>query len=149
VTFGAQRWSNGARGCSNRQLFAWPSDGLVLLLFAAPIVPWFVPTGSVHLCHARSVSKTLNKRAHVILPIDLVANIDKLVGKRGRSAFLTELAQREIKLRIQRQALRESAGAWKPEGHPEMADGAAAWVRRIRSLDSRRLEELEQRRSGK
>jgi len=62
---------------------------------------------------------------------------------------LTELAQREIKLRLQRQALRESAGAWKPEDHPELANGGAAWVRRIRSLDSRRLEELEQRRSGK
>jgi hypothetical protein len=79
----------------------------------------------------------------------VVANIDKLVGKRGRSAFLTELAQREIKLRLQRQALRESAGAWKPEDHPELADGGAAWVRQIRSLDSRRLEELEKRRSAK
>ena len=96
-----------------------------------------------------SVSKTLNKRAHVILPVDVVANIDKLVGKRGRSAFLTELAQREIKLRLQRQALRESAGAWKAEDHPELANGSAAWVRQIRSLDSHRWEELEKRRGGK
>jgi hypothetical protein len=44
-----------------------------------------------------SVSKNLNRRAHVILPIDVVADTDKLVGKRGRSAFLTELAQREIR----------------------------------------------------
>ena len=79
------------------------------------------------------MSKTLSRRAHVILPVDVVDNID----------------QREIKLRLQRQALRESAGAWKPEDHPELANGSAAWVRQIRSLDSRRFEELEQRRDGK
>jgi hypothetical protein len=31
----------------------------------------------------------------------LVADIDKLVGKRGRSAFLAEVAQREVNLRHQ------------------------------------------------
>jgi hypothetical protein len=94
-------------------------------------------------------AKSSTRRAHVILPIDLVADIDKLVGKRGRSAFLTELAQREIKLRRQRQALREAAGAWKSEDHPELAGGVDAWIREIRSLDSRRFEELERRRDSK
>jgi hypothetical protein len=94
-------------------------------------------------------AKSSNRRAHVILPIDLIADIDKLVGKRGRSAFLTELAQREIKLRRQRQALREAAGAWKSENHPELAEGSDAWIREIRSLDSQRFEELERRRDSK
>ena len=96
-----------------------------------------------------SVSKNLTRRAHVILPIDVVADIDKLVGKRGRSAFLTEIAQREIKIRRQREVLRETAGAWKSEDHPDLAQGAAAWVRQIRGLDNRRFEELERRRDGK
>ena len=91
----------------------------------------------------------MSRRAHVILPVDLVADIDKLVGKRGRSAFITELAQREIKLRRQREALSETAGAWKAADHPELAQGAAAWVRQIRSLDNRRFEQLETRREGK
>ncbi len=96
-----------------------------------------------------SVSKNLGRRAHVILPVDVVAAIDKLVGKRGRSAFLTELAQREIKIRRQREALRETAGAWKDQDHPELAQGAAAWVLQMRALDNRRFEELERRREGK
>ena len=79
----------------------------------------------------------------------MVAEIDKIVGKRGRSAFLTELAQREIKIRRQREALRETAGAWKSEDHPELAQGSAAWVREMRSLDDQRFEELERRREGK
>ena len=87
--------------------------------------------------HYECVQNT-NRRAHVILPIELVADIDKLVGKRGRSAFLTEIARREIKTRRQREVLRETAGLWKSEDHPELAQGAAAWVRQIRSLDNQR-----------
>ncbi len=67
------------------------------------------------------MSSNLSRRAHVILPVDLIADIDKLVGKRGRSAFPAELAQREIKLRHQREMLRQTAGAWKAEDHPELA----------------------------
>jgi hypothetical protein len=83
----------------------------------------------------------------------VVAEIDKLVGKRGRSAFLTELAEREIMIRRQREALREAAGAWKDEDHPELSQGAYAWVRKIRSLDAvhetERLDDLERRRREK
>jgi len=85
----------------------------------------------------------------VVLPLEVVVGIDKLVGKRGRSAFLTEVAQRELKLRHQREVLRETADAWKAEKHPELAQGAAAWVRQIRSLDSERFDKLERRRGGK
>jgi hypothetical protein len=96
-----------------------------------------------------SASKDLGGGAHVILPVDVVADIDELVGKDRRSAFLTELAQREIKIRRQRAALREATGAWKEHDHPELAQGAAAWVREMRALDNRRFEELERRRQEK
>jgi len=36
---------------------------------------------------------TSTRRAHVVLPKDLVRQIDKIVGARGRSAFLAELAR--------------------------------------------------------
>jgi hypothetical protein len=99
----------------------------------------------VWLCQSGSVPKSVS----VVLPVDLVADIDKLVGKRGRSAFITEVAQREIMLRRQREALGEVAGAWKDEDHPELAQGAAAWVRKIRAVDARRFDDLERRRAGK
>jgi hypothetical protein len=95
------------------------------------------------------VPKNLTRTAHVTLPVDALADIDKRVGKRSRSAFLTELAQREIKIRRQREVLRETAEAWKPEDHPELAQGAAAWVRQIRERDNRRFEELDRRLDGK
>ena len=108
------------------------------------MTPW-----TAYLFHTKGVSKSLSRTAQVALPVDLVADIDRLVGKRSRSAFLTELAQREIKIRRQREVLRETAGAWKSEAHPELAEGSAAWIRQIRALDNERFEELERRRSGK
>jgi len=99
------------------------------------------------------VPKILHRRAHVVLPVDLVADIDKLVGKRGRSAFLTEVARREIMIRRQREALRNAAGTWKDEDHPELANGTAEWVSQLRGHDivreNERLEQLERSRDGK
>ena len=47
----------------------------------------------------------------------------------------------EIRRRRQRKALRETAGAWKDQDHPELKDGAAAWVHRMREEDKVREEE--------
>ena len=42
------------------------------------------------------------------------------------------MARDEIQRRLQLQALRDAEGAWKDEDHPELSDGAAAWVSRLR-----------------
>jgi len=76
-------------------------------------------------------------RAAIILPDELVQEIDDLVGEDGRSAFLTELARREIqRLRLMQLLSRPGAG-WKLEEHPELHQGAAAWVSNLRADDER------------
>jgi hypothetical protein len=84
----------------------------------------------------------------VILPVEVVADIDKLVGKRGRSAFITEVARDEILRRKQRNALRKSAGAWKDKDHPELKQGSAAWVNRIRAESEERFRQIQRQRRG-
>jgi hypothetical protein len=42
--------------------------------------------------------------------------------------------------------LRAADGAWKDEDHPELKDGAAAWLRQIRSESETRASEIERRR---
>jgi hypothetical protein len=73
-------------------------------------------------------------RTHVILPEKLVAEIDALVGQRGRSAFLAEVAEREVKRRRLLEFLTSKEPIWDPADHPEIdaAGGAAAWVRKMR-----------------
>jgi hypothetical protein len=77
-------------------------------------------------------------------PPDVIAEIDKIVDGGTRTDFLVELARREIKLHRRLEALRAATGAWKSDDHPELADGAADWVREIREESKRRYEEIEQ-----
>src|ERR1700730_11492334 len=86
------------------------------------------------------------KRAHVVLPEDLVREIDKIAGARGRSAFLADLAEREIRRQKLLQLFRRKEPIWKNEGHPELKAGAAAWVRKMRVADEARFDRIQKRR---
>ena len=80
-------------------------------------------------------------RAHIVLPSELIQEIDELVGPRQRSAFLTEIASAEVKKRRLLQFLRSSEPVWKDEDHPDLARmGTAAWVESLRNEPSTRLE---------
>ncbi len=81
-------------------------------------------------------------------PPDVIAEIDKIVSHGKRTSFLVELAKREIKLNRQREALRAAAGAWKAEDHPELAGGAASWVRGIRQESVKRFEKIQRHRKA-
>jgi hypothetical protein len=82
-------------------------------------------------------------------PPEVIAEIDKIVSQGHRTAFLVDLAKREIKLNRQRNALRAAKGAWKPEDHPELAQGAAQWVRDIRQESVKCFEKIDHHREAK
>jgi hypothetical protein len=86
------------------------------------------------------------KRAHIVWPEDLVRKIDKIAGARGRSAFLAELAEREIRRQQLLQLFRRKEPIWKDEDHPELKDGAAAWVCKMRAADETRFQRIQKRR---
>lgn len=62
----------------------------------------------------------------------LGGKIDRLVGKGGRSEFLTQAAEKELRRLQQIKGLEGAAGAWKDKNHPELRGGAAQWVRKPR-----------------
>lgn len=72
-------------------------------------------------------------RTHVLLPQDLVREIDALVGPRGRSAFLVETARNEVRRKRLLEFLNHKEPAWKNEDHPELTGGSARWVRKLRA----------------
>lgn len=78
-----------------------------------------------------------NTRTHVVLPDALLKDMDALVGKRGRSAFLAELATREVKRRKLMELLSQPGPIWKSEDHPELKHGAAAWISKMRKADDK------------
>lgn len=76
-------------------------------------------------------------RTHVILPEQVIKEIDALVGKRGRSAFLAEVANKEIKRLKLLALLSDPNPVWKSQDHPELKDGAAVWIRESRREDEK------------
>ena len=78
------------------------------------------------------------KRAHVLLPQDLVREIDAMVGPRGRSAFLVETAREAVRRRKLLRFLESDQPAWKDADHPELDDGAAAFVLELRQESERK-----------
>lgn len=78
----------------------------------------------------------------------MIAEIDKIVSHGKRTNFLVELAKREIKLNRQRQALRAARGAWKAQDHPELAGGAAKWIRDVPKESVKRFEKIQEHRAN-
>ena len=87
----------------------------------------------------------MNKRTHIVISERLASDIDRFVGKRGRSAFLSEAAEKELLRLRQLKALQAAAGSWKAKDHPELRRGAAAWVRKLRREDEGRLRKITRR----
>ncbi len=76
-------------------------------------------------------------RTHVLLPAEVLREIDALVGQRGRSAFLAEVAQQEVRRRKLLALLDRKDPAWKAKDHPELKRGAAAWISKMRRSEQR------------
>jgi hypothetical protein len=80
------------------------------------------------------------QRAHIIVPSDLLREIDEIVGQRGRSAFFLESAREEVRRRKLLRFLESGEPAWRDENHPEFqGKDSAAWVRKLRQESDRRL----------
>ena len=82
------------------------------------------------------------KRTHIVIPEHLVAQIDLIVGKRGRSSFLTQAAEKELMRLRQLKAVEAAAGSWKDRDHPELKRGAAKWVDKLRRQDEKRFQKV-------
>lgn len=79
-------------------------------------------------------------RAHVVLPDDLIAEIDEIVGPRGRSEYIADALREKLRRERQRRALIASAGILADEDIPEWATSelTSEWVSRGRR-DNREL----------
>jgi hypothetical protein len=74
------------------------------------------------------------KRIHAVIPEDLVAEIDALVGERRRSRFIAEVVAEELRRRRLKAALAKMDGALADVDIPgwETPEAARAWVNAIR-----------------
>jgi hypothetical protein len=84
---------------------------------------------------------SIKARTHVIIEEDIVKEIDRLVGKKKRSSFISEATKKELKKLKQLSVIKKLRGVWKDEDHPELAgkDGTCKWLRKLRSEDEKIL----------
>lgn len=73
-------------------------------------------------------------RAHVVIPEDLLREIDDLVGPRKRSDFFVDAAREKVDREKLRMMAHELAGSLKGDTIPgwETAEAASRWVHALR-----------------
>jgi hypothetical protein len=80
-------------------------------------------------------------RTHVVLPRELVDAVDRLVGRRSRSKFLSvALEEKLARLRLI-SAAEQAAGSLADTNIPgwETSESAVEWVRALRRMDGLRF----------
>lgn len=77
-------------------------------------------------------------RAYIVLPDNLVTEIDRLVGKRRRGRFVVDAVRERLRKERLLQAIREGSGILDPRRHPEWStpEKVAEWVRALRRTPS-------------
>lgn len=74
-------------------------------------------------------------RTHIILPDELLEQLDEFVGKRKRSEFIADATEKELKRQRRIEAARRAAGSLRDADTPPEwtnSESAAEWVRSIR-----------------
>lgn len=74
------------------------------------------------------------RRAHVVLPRETIDRVDALVGARGRSRFIAEAVEQELRRRDRADAIAAFVGSLADVDIPgwETPEATAQWVRRMR-----------------
>jgi Arc/MetJ-type ribon-helix-helix transcriptional regulator len=77
------------------------------------------------------------RRAHVVMPSELLREIDALVGRRKRSQFIQEAVEEKLRRQRLQASLAEMAGSLAGVDTPgwETPEAAAEWVRALRRGD--------------
>ncbi len=80
-------------------------------------------------------------KTHLAIPEDLVAEVDRIAGKRRRSLFIAEATREKLAKERFLTVLEETSGAWTDRNHPELttAKSVESYVREKRQTYGKRL----------
>jgi hypothetical protein len=85
----------------------------------------------------------MGRRTNLVLPEDLVAEVDRIAGPRMRSAYIADAVEARLRRDRLREVVERTAGAWTNSEYPEFAtpDAVVAWVRARRAEITGPIEE--------
>jgi metal-responsive CopG/Arc/MetJ family transcriptional regulator len=62
----------------------------------------------------------MKTKAHLVIPQDILEEVDKVAGKRKRSLFVAEATKEKLERERFLKVLDETSGAWTDTNHPEL-----------------------------
>jgi metal-responsive CopG/Arc/MetJ family transcriptional regulator len=62
----------------------------------------------------------MKTKAHLVLPHDILEEVDQIAGKRKRSLFIAEATREKLQRERFLRTLEETQGAWSDKNHPEL-----------------------------
>ena len=77
-------------------------------------------------------------RTNLMLSAELVGEVDRLAGARGRSRFVEEAVRERLRRERARRLVESTIGVLDPAEHPEWStpDKVVAWVREQRAAET-------------
>ena len=62
----------------------------------------------------------MTTKAHLVIPRDLLEEVDQIAGKRRRSSFIAEATREKLQKERFLKTLEETQGAWSDKNHPDL-----------------------------
>jgi metal-responsive CopG/Arc/MetJ family transcriptional regulator len=62
----------------------------------------------------------MKAKAHIILPGEILEEVDRIAGKRKRSLFIAEATREKLERERFLRALDETKGTWSDKNHPDL-----------------------------
>jgi len=77
----------------------------------------------------------MGRRTNLVLPPELVEEVDRIAGPRGRSGYVAEAVRRQLRRDQLREAVRRTGGVLDPAEYPEWStsEKVVEWVRARRA----------------
>jgi len=71
----------------------------------------------------------MNVRTNLLLPKDLIEEVDRYAGPRGRSRYVAEALNERLRRDRLREAIEKSAGMWRDHPLFPTSEAVVEWVR--------------------
>ena len=83
-------------------------------------------------------------KAHLVIPREILEEVDKIAGKKRRSLFIAEAAQEKLARERFLITLEETKGAWANKNHPNLrtAKEVEQYVQEKRRSYRKRVKEI-------
>ncbi len=63
----------------------------------------------------------MNTKAHLVIPRDVLEEVDRIAGRRRRSSFIAQATREKLEREKFLRVLEDTGGAWSDSHHPELA----------------------------